>query len=66
MIFFNMFILFFLAKPITGNRVIELTDQFSKVLKVNTQRDWLVKFYAPWCHHCRQFGKLNFIKKYLN
>lgn len=35
-----------------GSRVYELTDKFLQAYK-NEDRQWLVKFYAPWCHFCK-------------
>lgn len=49
-----------LINLIDANRVLELNENFSQVLKQNPHQAWLVKFYAPWCHHCRKFGKLTF------
>lgn len=34
----------------TGNRVFELSDKFVEAYKKDSKA-WLVKFYAPWCHH---------------
>lgn len=34
------------------SRVYELTDKFLQAYK-NEDRLWLVKFYAPWCHFCK-------------
>lgn len=36
----------------TASRVYELTDKFLQAYK-NENRFWLVKFYAPWCHFCK-------------
>ncbi|XP_022660901.1 protein disulfide-isomerase TMX3-like isoform X2 [Varroa jacobsoni] len=32
-------------------RVIELSDRF---LEIKNREVWLIKFYAPWCGHCKQ------------
>lgn len=37
----------------------ELSDKFLDIYKMDVGKGWLVKFYAPWCHHCRQMGKPN-------
>lgn len=36
----------------TCSRVYELTDKFLQAYK-SENRLWLVKFYAPWCHFCK-------------
>lgn len=36
-----------------SSRVFELSDKFISLYKEDG-RSWLVKFYAPWCHYCRQ------------
>ncbi|KAG9508413.1 Protein disulfide-isomerase TMX3 [Fragariocoptes setiger] len=36
-----------------ASKVIELDDGLPQFIKRDPARAWLVKFYAPWCHYCR-------------
>ena len=38
-----------------GNSV-SLTQESFQKLVTNTQDPWFVKFYVPWCHHCRDLA----------
>lgn len=51
-------ILLFLANNVIhveSNRVLELNDNFLGNLHKNPGSRWLVMFYSPWCHPCKQF-----------
>ena len=45
------------ARVSNASRVLELGDKFLDVYKQDHNRMWLVKFYAPWCHYCKQMEK---------
>lgn len=51
---FLYFILAFLAfvHLCVCSRVLELSDKFSEIRREGGY--WLVKFYAPWCGHCKR------------
>ncbi|KAK9892618.1 hypothetical protein WA026_020996 [Henosepilachna vigintioctopunctata] len=42
----------YISERCLGSRVLELSDKFSEIRKDGGQ--WLVKFYAPWCGHCKR------------
>eukprot|EP01057_Protomagalhaensia_wolfi_P000509 Protomagalhaensia_wolfi_Nauph_80__508@NODE_1287_length_1612_cov_11_752702_g961_i1_p1_GENE_NODE_1287_length_1612_cov_11_752702_g961_i1NODE_1287_length_1612_cov_11_752702_g961_i1_p1_ORF_typecomplete_len315_score68_39Thioredoxin/PF00085_20/92Thioredoxin/PF00085_20/1_9e31Thioredoxin/PF00085_20/9_1e02Thioredoxin_6/PF13848_6/4_3e03Thioredoxin_6/PF13848_6/0_16Thioredoxin_6/PF13848_6/7_8e06TraF/PF13728_6/3_3e08TraF/PF13728_6/1_4e02AhpCTSA/PF00578_21/8_4e07Thioredoxin_8/PF13905_6/0_00026Thioredoxin_8/PF1 len=42
------------SKASPPGRVVELSsDDFDEVIMADTQNVWFVKFYAPWCGHCK-------------
>lgn len=41
----------FAATTADSSRVLELSDRF---LDVRNEGQWFVKFYAPWCAHCKK------------
>ena len=38
------------------NRVFALNDKHLETI-INGQRNFLIKFYVNWCHHCSELGK---------
>ena len=42
-----------LAAAAGASRVYELSDKFLELYQKDS-RPWLVLFYAPWCHYCKQ------------
>lgn len=49
----TILILVFFIQLSNCSRVYELTDKFLQSYK-SENRLWLVKFYAPWCHFCKE------------
>jgi len=41
------------AGPGEGKDVVELTDGNFRKKVLNSDKGWLVEFYAPWCGHCK-------------
>ena len=44
------------AMPNPNGTSIELSQERFQKLVTNTQDPWFIKFYAPWCHHCRSLA----------
>lgn len=37
-----------------GSRVLNLGENLPDLVKQGTNRNWLIKFYAPWCYACQR------------
>lgn len=46
-------------QSVHAGRVIEMNDRLVEVYP-NDKRSFLIKFYAPWCHHCQDLGEFFF------
>jgi len=44
------------AGPGEGKDVVELTDANFKKKVLDSDKGWLVEFYAPWCGHCKSLA----------
>ncbi|XP_023336650.1 protein disulfide-isomerase A6 homolog [Eurytemora carolleeae] len=44
------------AGPGEGKDVVELTEANFKKKVFNSDKGWLVEFYAPWCGHCKSLA----------
>lgn len=45
------FVVFLGLNGVLTSRVLELSDKF---IDISSDGVWFVKFYAPWCAHCRR------------
>lgn len=44
------------AGPGEGKDVVELTEANFRKKVLNSEKGWLVEFYAPWCGHCKSLA----------
>lgn len=54
-----------LLGTISASRVIELNNKLLDIYPKD-ERGFLIKFYAPWCHYCHEFGKFSFHVVYVH
>ncbi|KAF9418983.1 hypothetical protein HW555_004310 [Spodoptera exigua] len=47
----HCFMILAVLSVVTSSRVLELSDKF---IDISNEGMWFVKFYAPWCAHCRR------------
>jgi protein disulfide-isomerase len=43
-------------KPNPSGKSVELTPETFRKLVTDTRDPWFIKFYAPWCHHCKDLA----------
>jgi protein disulfide-isomerase len=44
------------SNPNPSGKSVELTPETFKKLVTDTRDPWFIKFYAPWCHHCKDLA----------
>jgi thioredoxin domain-containing protein 10 len=46
--------LLWLSATADAAKVLDINDHFPDLIDKHPDKNWLIKFYAPWCHHCQQ------------
>lgn len=52
----SILILAFAAAASAGSVVTLSSNNFAEIVKSDTEKGWMVKFYAPWCGHCKKLA----------
>jgi thioredoxin domain-containing protein 10 len=43
-----------LLVSVGGVKVLDINENLPDLIEKHPEKNWLIKFYAPWCHHCQQ------------
>lgn len=54
LLIFTIFTLSWCTLSVEAVKVLDINENLLDLIEKHNQQNWLVKFYAPWCHHCQQ------------